>query len=174
MANPYFLNIKGTIDNQFTLGDESGVIGPTIYTGPNSPVYTIGSNQRSGDVYIQGGNSLVGNPNIFQLNGTNWIPLLPNINRIILTDVTYIAHANQVIKVVLTAACTITLPPNPVPGNFVIVGDAGLNVATYNVTILGNGSNIDSSASNSILNTNGQQIEFTYLNSTVGWRSRSM
>ena len=63
----------------------------------------------------------------------------------------------------------VTLPSSPSAGNIVAVSDYAENSATNNITIARNGSNIEGSASNFTINTNGSTATLVYADSTKGW-----
>jgi hypothetical protein len=68
----------------------------------------------------------------------------------------------------VTAAQTITLDPFPEDGQRFAVVDLGNNLATYNVTLDGNGRNIESAAT-LVLNTNGLTREWFYRADLGNW-----
>jgi hypothetical protein len=66
-------------------------------------------------------------------------------------------------------AFTITLPASPAVGNTVVLVDKKQNLATTNIVVGRNGSNIESLAEDLTLRTNGLIVSFVYADSTVGW-----
>jgi hypothetical protein len=70
-----------------------------------------------------------------------------------------------------TAAFTVNLPATPAVGAWVQLLDAGNSWGTHNVTVNPNGSNLNFSIANMILNTNGAVMLFAFVNATIGWRS---
>jgi hypothetical protein len=72
-----------------------------------------------------------------------------------------------------SAAFTVTLPATPTRGQFVVIVDYAGTSATNNITVSGNGGNINGGASNKLLQTNRQGITFTYIDATQGWLSTS-
>ncbi len=66
-------------------------------------------------------------------------------------------------------AITINLPASPAVGNEVHFIDSGNNLASNNLTIARNGSNILGSASNLTVSTNGSAFTLVYVNATRGW-----
>lgn len=66
------------------------------------------------------------------------------------------------------AAFTVKLPANPEQGEIHDIKDGGLNCATYNITIDGNGRNIDGAATQ-VMSTNGMSLRMVYLPSPNAW-----
>jgi len=69
-------------------------------------------------------------------------------------------------------AFTVTLPATPARGDFVVIVDYAGTAATNNITVAGNGANINGGGSK-LLQTNRQGITFTYIDATQGWLSTS-
>jgi len=67
------------------------------------------------------------------------------------------------------APVTITLPASPSVGNEVTLIDSGNNLASNNLTVGRNGSNINGSASDLTVSTNLSAFTLVYVNSTLGW-----
>ena len=67
------------------------------------------------------------------------------------------------------SAVTITLPASPAIGNEVHFIDSGNNLASNNLTIARNGSNINGSASNLVVSANASAFTLVYVNATRGW-----
>lgn len=67
------------------------------------------------------------------------------------------------------APVTITLPASPSVGNEVHFIDTGVNLASNNLTIGRNGSNILGSASDLTVSTNAVAFTLVYVNATRGW-----
>lgn len=68
-----------------------------------------------------------------------------------------------------SGAITVTLPASPTAGQLVQLTDYAGTWATNNVTVAGNGSNINGTTSNYILNANRGSAAFVYVDSTQGW-----
>ena len=66
-------------------------------------------------------------------------------------------------------AFTATLPSSPTAGAIVAFKDYAPSFATYNLTIGRNSSNIQGSASDSVLSTNRSSVVLVYVDSTKGW-----
>ena len=64
---------------------------------------------------------------------------------------------------------TINLPTSPSVGDIVSIKDYARTFETYNVTVGRGGSNMDGSASNSILVTDGLSATFIYMDAAKGW-----
>ena len=69
----------------------------------------------------------------------------------------------------INSSVTITLPASPAIGNEVHFIDSGNFLASNNLTISRNGSNILGSASNLTVNVNGAAFTLVYVNATRGW-----
>ena len=67
------------------------------------------------------------------------------------------------------APVTITLPSSPAIGNEVTIIDSGNNLASNNLTVDRNGSNILGAASNLTVSTNSVAFTLVYVNATRGW-----
>ena len=68
-----------------------------------------------------------------------------------------------------SGAITATLPSSPSSGDFVAFKDYAETFASNNLTIGRNGSNIQGSANNSVLDTNRASVVLIYVDSTEGW-----
>ena len=66
-------------------------------------------------------------------------------------------------------AITINLPASPSIGNEVTFIDSGNNLASNNLTVGRNGSNINGSASDLVVSTNASAFTLVYVNATRGW-----
>ena len=69
----------------------------------------------------------------------------------------------------ISAAVTINLPASPAIGNEVTFIDSGNNLASNNLTVGRNGSNILGAGSNLVVSTNGSAFTLVYVNATRGW-----
>ena len=66
-------------------------------------------------------------------------------------------------------AITINLPASPSIGNEVTFIDSGNNLASNNLTVGRNGSNINGSGSDLVVSTNASAFTLVYVNATRGW-----
>jgi len=64
---------------------------------------------------------------------------------------------------------TITLPASPSAGDEIDFNDVTKSCGTYNVTIGRNGNNIDSTAEDLVVDTNGACFKLIYFDASVGW-----
>jgi hypothetical protein len=72
-----------------------------------------------------------------------------------------------------TAPITVILPINPVQGQWVVVSDGVSNAANFNITINGNGKNINGSASY-VINRNGSIVSMLFDQSSGEWKAVSV
>ena len=66
-------------------------------------------------------------------------------------------------------AITINLPASPAIGNEVTFIDSGNNLASNNLTIGRNSSNINGSGSDLVVSANASAFTLVYVNATRGW-----
>ena len=64
---------------------------------------------------------------------------------------------------------SVTLPASPSVGQEIVIIDASGTFGSNNLTVARNGSNINSSAANLELTTNGQAVTLVFIDSTRGW-----
>ena len=69
----------------------------------------------------------------------------------------------------ISAAVTINLPASPAIGNEVTFIDSGNNLASNNLTVGRNGSNINGSGSDLVVSTNASAFTLVYANASRGW-----
>lgn len=106
------------------------------------------------------------------------VPIKSGISKVgtILAEISTSAAISQ-LNGLLPVNCTsgaieVDLPAGtPSPGDFFIVTDSRANANTFNITIdfISAGDNLHGSSQNYIINTDGATVEFTYINSTIGW-----
>lgn len=100
----------------------------------------------------------------FGNDGTGWTPF--DQRKVVVISSAYTAKANDYV-VVSTAAQTVTLPSNPLAGVSVTVVVAG----TFTDTVVARGgSNIMGLAENITLDKQYAAMQFTFTNTTNGWR----
>ena len=69
----------------------------------------------------------------------------------------------------ISAAVTINLPASPAIGNEITFIDSGNNLASNNLTVGRNGSNINGAGSDLVVSTNASAFTLVYVNATLGW-----
>jgi hypothetical protein len=72
-----------------------------------------------------------------------------------------------------SAAITVTLPSSPSAGDIVGIKDYANTADTNNITIGRNGSNIQGTASDFIIDTEGRSVVLVYVDGTQGWKITS-
>ena len=68
-----------------------------------------------------------------------------------------------------SGAFAVTLPASPSAGNLVAIKDYSFTADTANITINRNGSNIQGTANNAVISTEGASIFLIYVDATKGW-----
>ena len=68
-----------------------------------------------------------------------------------------------------SGAITVTLPATPTAGDAVAISDYANTADTNNITIGRNGSNIQGTANDFIINTEGASVLLIYVDATKGW-----
>ena len=68
-----------------------------------------------------------------------------------------------------SAPITVTLPATPSAGDLIGVKDYALTAQTNNITLARNGSNIQGTANDFIINTQGRSVTLIYVDGTQGW-----
>ena len=69
----------------------------------------------------------------------------------------------------ISGPITINLPASPAIGNEVTFIDSGNNLASNNLTVGRNGSNINGAASNLVVSANASAFTLVYVNASRGW-----
>jgi len=68
-----------------------------------------------------------------------------------------------------SAAITVTLPASPTAGDLVAVKDYAFTADTNNITLARNGSNIQGTANDFLISTEGRSVTLIYVDATQGW-----
>tara|TARA_S200002703_G_scaffold141408_1_gene133259 strand:- start:877 stop:2328 length:1452 start_codon:yes stop_codon:yes gene_type:complete len=68
-----------------------------------------------------------------------------------------------------SAAITVTLPASPSAGDLVAVKDYAFTADTNNITLARNGSNIQGTANDFVIDTEGRSVTLIYVDATQGW-----
>ena len=68
-----------------------------------------------------------------------------------------------------SAPITVTLPASPTAGDLVAVKDYAFTADTNNITLARNGSNIQGTANDFVIDTEGRSVTLIYVDATQGW-----
>jgi zona occludens toxin (predicted ATPase) len=134
-------------------------------------------NGTSAPTFVIGGT----NGNVLTFNGTDWVSSAPatgGLGAAATKTANYTAVAGDVLacNTITTGAFSITLPASPVAGQKpIIIFDSGTTdvvngFATNNLTVLRNGSTINTLADDVVFSTKGVSVIFEYIAGT--WRMR--
>ena len=136
-------NIMGSSDDLLCDVDNAKIT--LIYTSPNDGwrIFISSSNVQNNDTYE------------WSIQTSNYTA---GIDDKIMADTT-------------SSAFTVTLPSSPTYGFEVKIVDYAKTWSTNNLTVNGNGANINGSSSNIVYDLDGSQVRLVYTNSTVGWES---
>jgi hypothetical protein len=128
-----------------------------IITQTNSTTLTIGA---SGDTVTLAAGAISSG---FSRTGTvNWDTTKKTTGFTAVNGVGYFCDTTS-------GAFTMTLPATPSAGDIVALKDYANTFDTNNLTIGRNGSNINGSANNAIINVQGQALTLIYIDATQGW-----
>src|SRR4051812_13382736 len=104
---------------------------------------------------------VIGNNGISRPQGYPWYNQVPDNNN-------WFVPSNVRMALNLTAAQTVYLDPNPVDGQRFGVLDKSGNLATYPLTVIGNGRTVSNSAT-TVFNVNGENSEYFYREDLGDW-----
>ncbi len=137
---------------------------------------TRGSNNRTLTFKTASGNGItipVGSKSLLYSDGTNVNKGLINKGYYTVPGAYTAVDGDQLLVNTssggINSSVTITLPASPAIGNEVHFIDSGNFLASNNLTISRNGSNILGSASNLTVNVNGAAFTLVYVNAARGW-----
>lgn len=88
-------------------------------------------------------------------------------SQVVSTDTTLVKNVKYFVDT--TAARSLTLPATPALGDEVLIFDASGLAETNHITVLRNGSLINGTADDAIIDINQSTSIFTYAGSTIGW-----
>jgi hypothetical protein len=142
----------------------AGVAGPTGPTGPVGPTGPTGPTGATGTVGPTGPTGLTGPTGPTGPSGpTGATGAVPGWTKI---TTTYTASTNQqLIANTANGAFTVTLPAGPSVGNIVKITD-GYDWTANNLTVAGNGSTIEGSINDLLIDIKGVTVELIYDGST--------
>jgi hypothetical protein len=148
---------KGVKDAELTADD----IAPGTITSAKIAPGTIANDRLANNTTTINGTSIALGASGNIVAGTDWQAV---------KTANYTAVAGQGIFANTSGgAWTLTLPASPSAGDEVTVVDYSKTFSSENLTIDRNGSNIDDSATNAVLNTDGLNVRFVYVDGTKGW-----
>ena len=146
------------------IGSGTGYILPPVGSTAQRPTGVAGQiryNSDSGFGYLE------------TYNGTSWGPIGNNTASWYFQTITSSQTVGKFtwnwVKTG-TGAFTITLPASPAQGDTVKVVDVDINATGNNITIAGNGQNIQGSSGNLTVSSNSAAFDLVYYNSSYGWR----
>jgi hypothetical protein len=142
-----------------TLGDS----GDTLSIPSGATLSNAGSITNSGTITNTGtisGGTITGTID----NQVNWDTTAKTANFTAVAGNGYFVNTTS-------AAITVTLPASPSAGDLVGIKDYANTADTNNITIDRNGSNIQGTANNFIISTEGRSILLIYVDATQGWLS---
>lgn len=159
--------------NNTSAGAQAGLIGALFNISPSTGgALTTAANQTT--IFNTSGTlCLQGNIGVTLFSGTTAVAtttsnkFITNIGRKVkVTNTTSspytILVTDHIISIgVIVAPFAINLPASPSSGDVYVVKDAESNAATYNITVFGNGNNIEA-ASTFVINTNYGKATFVY------------
>ena len=85
------------------------------------------------------------------------------------TDFTAVSGEGYFVNTSGGSNITVTLPASPSAGNVVAIKDYARTFGTNKVIMARNGSNMDGTAGNTDLDTDGLSVTFVFMDSTKGW-----
>ncbi len=155
---------------------QAGLTGPLLnVTQTTGGTLTTVANQAllyniAGTVTLQGNtghNFITGTTSVASTSTSKFITSLGRRVRttVTTTSLTVVDGYDVIIVGTLSAPITITLPSSPTAGDTYIIKDQGGTSATYNITVSGNGNNIDGAASY-VISANYQSITVIFANGT--------
>lgn len=162
-------------NNNTSSGAQAGLTGAVINIASSAGVITSTANQAiiynsSGTVALQGhaGHSLIANTTTVASTSTS--KFITNVGRRIATrtvtaNYTVTTSDEVIIVGAIAAGITITLPSSPTAGDVYVIKDQLGNSDIFQITVDGNGNNIDG-ASTYVINTEFTSITVVFANGT--------
>jgi len=159
-----YIKLTGTLgaNRSITIPDSSErvIIFEDATTRGSSALYTITVKTVSGSGVVLP----IGSTSLVYSDGTNVHLGLQNKGYVTLDSGTITAYTSVDGDQIFANTTS-----NPSVGQEVVIIDARGTFGSNNLTVARNSSNINSSASNLILNTNGQAVTLVFIDSTRGW-----
>ena len=156
-----------TIDFIVILGDALAIGEPSDNTVTNAKLVdgTISNAKLANNSITINGTSINLGASGDIVAGTDWQPVITADGS---TTTTTVAGEGYFIDTTSNSH-TIILPSSPTQGDTIAIADYAGTFATNNVTINRNGNNIQGAAGNGTIETNNQNVRFTYVDATKGW-----
>jgi hypothetical protein len=156
-------NLIGTQQNSFRVGKKQF----TLYTGDGDPNITPPNsldNFHIGDKYFQ--KNIIGE---WIWEGNDW----KFIGGLIVANEVSVDHTAQ-INTLLPVDCRFSIieispPLLPIIGSRFAVVDSRYSCEEYYIKILTSSQNLYGESDDYIINTNGANVMFVYINSSIGW-----
>lgn len=108
----------------------------------------------------------------WEWDGSTWnantLPIGAVPSQLVNSDVTLATNKKYFVDT--SAARTLTLPASPVLGDEVFIYDSTGQASVNNITVLRNGSLINTLSDDAIIDVDQSVSIFTYTGSTIGWR----
>jgi len=166
---------------------QAGLSGPLITFGYASGTMTTTSGQSiiystntpyvspfppTGSLTLQGNTAVanyIGTTLVFGGNSTKFITSQGRRVKVVTTTATTVnvAATDEIINIgTLAAPCTVNLPASPTTGDTYTIKDANGSAGTFNITVNGNGVNIDGGFASITIMTNYTQATFVYNGTT--------
>ena len=151
----------------------TGISGATGSAGTNGATGSAGTNGTNGATGVQGASGVAGSQGASGATGTQGASGATGvIQNWIVKTTTYTAINKDAIAADTTGgAFTITLPASPAAGHFVTFADSGHSFNTNNLTIGRNGSTIEASATDLIVDVSNIFVTLIYDGTT--WKAFS-
>ena len=168
-----YIKLTGTLgaNRNVTIPDgaERIIVFEDATTRGTSALYTITVKTVSGSGVVLP----IGSTSLVYSDGTNVSLGIRNKGYVTLDSGTITAYTStdgdQIFANTTSNPITVTLPASPSVGQEIVIIDARGTFGSNNLTVARNSSNINSSASNLTLSTNGQAVTLVFIDSTRGW-----
>jgi len=168
-----YIKLTGTLGGNRSItipdGSERIIIFEDATTRGSSSLNTITVKTVSGTGVVLP----IGSTSLIYSDGTNVSLGLQNKGYVTLDSGTITAYTStdgdQILANTSSNPITITLPASPSVGEEIVIIDARGTFGSNKVIVSRNGSNINSSASNLDLTTNGQAVTLVFIDATRGW-----
>jgi hypothetical protein len=149
------------------------VSGALTTTGGQATIFkTFAGGPDEGTLWLQGNtgiNLLAATTNVASVSTTKFITNIGRRVKVLTTTATTVnvTASDEIISIgTLAAPCTVNLPATPTVGDTYTIKDANGSAGTFNITVSGNGVNIDGGFASITIMTNFTQATFVYNGTT--------